>query len=368
MDHSQTVDDMIFLCRAAINGVSPDKTYAEQIDRDKVIAVSSRHMISAIVSVSLESAGLGNEKTSAAIMSSVRKNTIFDAALSELKTKLEENNIRFMPLKGAVLKHLYPKYGMREFADYDVLIDPSRADDVKTIMESLGFETKSFGVSNQDVYYRRPLLNFEIHTALFGSEHDEAFREYYSSVFDRLVGDGCEKRFTPEDFYVYFIAHEYKHFSNAGTGIRSLLDTYVLLRNACLDRDYVVAETEKLGIGEFEEKNRSLALHLFGDGKITENDREMLDYIVSSGTYGTVDNRVRNTLKKKNQTKFGYMISRFSVPFSKKNGRYVAFAASYPFFYKNKILLPVLPFYRVLLSMKKGVFKAEADAIRKAKR
>jgi hypothetical protein len=55
------------------------------------------------------------------------------------------------------------------------------------------------------------------------------------------------------------------------------------------------------------------------------------------------------------------------VPFSKKNTSYAAYAGQYPFFYKHKILLPLLPFYRTIRAMKAGRFQAEAKAIKNAK-
>ena len=52
---------------------------------------------------------------------------------------------------------------------------------------------------------------------------------------------------------------------------------------------------------------------------------------------------------------------------SRKNKDYAAYAGMYPLFYKYKILLPLLPFYRTFRSMKAGRFKAEARAIKNAK-
>ena len=58
------------------------------------------------------------------------------------------------------------------------------------------------------------------------------------------------------------------------------------------------------------------------------------------------------------------MLHRFSVPVSRKDRRYSSFAGVYPLFYRYKILLPALPFYRTLRSVQKGRFKAEFKALR----
>lgn len=46
----------------------------------------------------------------------------------------------------------------------------------------------------------------------------------------RLLGDGYEKHFSREDFYIYLVAHEYKHYFLGGTSLRSLADTYIYLK------------------------------------------------------------------------------------------------------------------------------------------
>lgn len=367
MTEKQTTQDVVYLASCAINETIPDKARIAAMDLPAVYAFASRHMITAAVAMALESADCKEKSFQQAVAAAQRKAVIFQNAFEAVKKRLEEAGIWYMPLKGAVLKELYPKHGMREFADHDILFDASRAEDVKTIMEGLGFTAKHFGASNHDCYYKNPCLNFEMHRALFGPSHDEKLYTYYQHVEDRLVGDSCEKHFTPEDFYLYFLAHEYKHYAASGTGLRSLMDTCVYLNAMSLDMDYVAAEAEKLGIREFEEKNRSLSLHLFVGGELTDADLRMLDYILSSGTYGTMIHSVSNKLHKNRWTKLQYMLHRFFVPISRKNKDYAAYAGQYPFFYKHKILLPILPFYRTFRAMKEGRFYGEAKAIREAK-
>ena len=131
--------------------------------------------------------------------------------------------------------------------------------------------------------------------------------------------------------------------------------------------DYVKGKAEVLGLLEFEAANRSLAMHLFKGEALTEGNQKMLEFILSSGTYGTIENRIHNKMEKNHWGKLRYMLYRFSVPISRKNRDYEAFARHYSLFYRHKILLPLLPFYRVYLSLKSGRFGNEARAIRNAK-
>lgn len=400
----QTARDVIYLASCAVNEEIPDRLRVRDMDLNMVYTLARCHMISAAVAMALESAGYKDDRSDQLIAKAQRRAIIFQNALSGVKQELEKAGIWFLPLKGIVLKDFYPRYGMREYADHDILFDASRAQDVRDIMEGLGFSTEHFGSSTHDVYHKPPILNFEMHTALFGPEHDENLYNYYRDVESRLIESNhgkndlsgekvrpgydendslhgkndssgekvrpeCyEKTMSPEDYYLYHLAHEYKHYSGSGTGLRSLLDTYVYLKACKLDKDYIHTEAGKLGLIDFERKNRTLSMNLFGKGECKENDLDMLSYILNSGTYGTIIHRVENTMEKKKWNKLQYMLHRFSVPVSKNSKNYNAYAAAYPFFYKYKILLPILPFYRTIRAAIAGRFKYEARAIRKARR
>ena len=125
------------------------------------------------------------------------------------------------------------------------------------------------------------------------------------------LGGGFEKHLSPEDFYLYVTSHEYKHYSAGGTGLRSVLDTYVYLQKAAPDMDYVTAEAEKLGMAEFEAANRSLAMHLFSGAALTEADKEMLNYILDSGVYGTLNHQVENAMSRHGWGKIQYALHFF---------------------------------------------------------
>ena len=68
----------------------------------------------------------------------IDKNQLY--ALSELEKLFEENNIEYLPLKGTLLKHLYPKTEMRSMGDADVLIRLEQYEAIKPLLLGLGYE------------------------------------------------------------------------------------------------------------------------------------------------------------------------------------------------------------------------------------
>ena len=298
----------------------------------------------------------------------MRKIALMDADMEAIFAEMDAAGIWHMPLKGAVLKDFYPQFGMRQMSDYDILFDAERAEDVRRIMEGLGFRAEEFGATHHDVYFKEPVSNFEMHRLLVGPGLYEKLYEYYRNVESRLLGEGYEKHFSPEDFYLYLTAHEYKHYMDKGTGLRSLLDIYVYLQKEALDMAYVTREAEKLGFAVFEAANRSLALHLFSDEALTEEEKEALHFIVDAGVYGSRDFAVQRRLSDSGYGKLRYALERFIEPLNKNSWNYRNLSYEFPFFYRHRIFLPLLPFYRVILRLASGRLKAELKALKKAEK
>lgn len=309
-EYRAAMDDAAYLAGCAVRRETPDAQRVAAMDLERLYEAAEKHMISAAVGMALEKAGVSDVQFVKAAALAQRKAALLDADRAAIQEKLEEAGIWYMPLKGAVLKELYPRYGMREMADVDILIDATRAEDVRQIMEGLGFVTDSFGCFHDDAYTKLPVSHFEMHRTLFSEAAESELHAYYANVRERLIPEEGSKygfRFTDEDFYLYLIAHEYKHYTGGGTGMRSLLDTYVFLRAKRLDTDYIARESEKLGISDFERKNRELAFRLFDGEELTPEERERLDYMIDSGTFGTAENDVGAQIAEKGR--WAYFLS-----------------------------------------------------------
>ena len=357
-EYVKAIKDVIYLSYCAVNEKTPSNARVQKMDITAVYEAAKKHLLTSVCAMALESAGVKDERFTQEKGKAMRKNAQMDIDRAQLFEKLEAAEIWYMPLKGSLLKDLYPKYGMRQMSDNDILFDSSRAEDVKHIMESMGFTTEHFGHGNHDVYFKQPVSNFEMHTSIVNRNDMRVF-DYYSDVKDRLIKDDSNAfgyHFSNEDFYVFMVAHEHKHYANGGTGLRSVLDTYVYLTKlgGKLDMEYIEGECEKLGIAGFERQSRSLATNLFGADKLTEEDKKMLRYIIFSGTYGTLSNVVNNKVARYGGGMLGkikYLLTRLTGPISKNDPLYEVYSSFYPWFYEKKYRLPLLFFYRAYLGI-----------------
>ena len=72
-------------------------------------------------------------------MKSIRKITAMEIDKKQLFERLEQEKIWYMPLKGTIIKDLYPSIGMRQMSDFDILFDKEYAEIVRDILLDLGF-------------------------------------------------------------------------------------------------------------------------------------------------------------------------------------------------------------------------------------
>ena len=370
-EYRQSIDIIIYLCSCAINKIEIDKNKLANINIDHLYQSARKHMLSSMIGQILRCAGMSSDDFNKAIALSERKIIILDDEYKKVASEFESSQIWYMPIKGYILKDFYPGFAMREMADVDVLIDSYRAEDAKTIMENLGYQVKSFGEKNDDDYIKKPVSNFELHRHLFYELEEKELFDYYKDVKERLLvkdeNNQYGYHFRPEDFYIYLIAHEYKHFNMGGTGLRSLVDTYIFLKRFKLDMKYVSEELNKLEIGDYEENNRSLANKLFTGTPLSDDEQKMFDYIISSGTFGTFEHRVDNKVKQAGGKNI-YLLKRFLGPIKNDDPYSISYRKRFSTFYKYPILLPFLPIYRLFDAIKNrpNNIKKEIKAIRKA--
>ena len=277
-------------------------------------------------------------------LASVKKSLTFQKEREILFKYLNENRIDFLPLKGIVIKDYYLDPHSREFADNDILFDDVKSDLVKAFFVNRHYEVELYKKSNHDVYLKKPVLNFEMHRALFGETGDnEKIVEYFKDYLNKApIKNEYEHHLSNEDFYIYFTAHSYKHYHVSGCGIRTLIDYYLYLKKENLDFDYINKELEKLDLLDFSNQFKSVAIKVFDNEPLNEEEEEMLLFIVSSGTYGTMEHSVDKGVKEKG--KFGYFMARVFPP-------YRFYKSMYPWAYKCPILIPIAwccRFFRIL--------------------
>ena len=358
----------LYLLMCGVEGKLPSSELLREMNMEDVYQISVYHTLSAMTYMVLEK---GQDILEGEIFKNwkkekdkaIRKNILLDRERERIFAFMEEQGIWHMPLKGIILKEMYPAFGMRQMADNDILYDSNFQKPLCIWMKEQGYKVISCGRGNHDVYEKKPVYNYEMHTALYGGEHNPVWMTYYENIKEKLIADKKKKysfHFTDEDFYIYIITHIYKHFAGSGTGIRSLLDVYIYLqaKEAIMNWDYINEELKKVQVSDFEGKVRHLSQKVFSKElqKLTKKEEELLKYFLYSGTYGTLENHVQHRLDQFETDKKGYIIKRL-VPDEEFYKNYV------PFVYQHKWSRPFFIIFRLV----RGLFRKDRRIMKEIK-
>ena len=272
----------------------------------------------------------------------------------QISKEFEKAAIKYMFLKGSVIKYLYPSIDMRSMADIDIYFDDIKSAEVRKIFVSLGYDIEAYRKSNHDVYKKVPFMNIETHRDLMNESY--WMHLYYKDFWPRLIKkeeSEYEYEFSLEDYYIFMTAHAAKHFSVGGMGVRNVIDEYIYLTKYedKLDFNYISEELNKLGLAKFEKNLRNIATYWFGEGKLDKEDediiKEMTKFIIDSGAYGTVSHSVLKDMMGA-EAEENINASRFKYFFRRAFPSYYHMKNRNPILKKIPILLPWFYFTRLL--------------------
>ncbi len=379
-EYENAVRYMVYLLRNTLNQMELRnfpvnctwETVWELVKRNRIEALIGSYLQKYTEVVPVEIRNAGEKIYKETLYRQIR----FDVECEKIIKELENQKLAYLMLKGTNISKYYPKAGTRWMSDQDILCgyiqtdksgrcqrkgktgkeiqywEKRTRDAVQLAMEKCDFSLKEKGVCH-DSYIKQPMFKFEMHHQLFLESFDEIKAKYYQNPWKRAIPDeksSYRYYYSKEDEYIYFVTHAYKHFSRSGSGIRTLTDIYVYIKNnASMDWEYISSQLKILELEDFEILLRNTAMHAFsGKGEMTTEEWDTIFYMVGSGVYGTSQNRIRNRLNEigtdeksiKNKT-WHYMKERL-YPDENMIREY------YPFFYRHRYLRLFLAPYRII--------------------
>ena len=337
----------------------------EDISVEEVIRISrTNHMDYLLLGAMLK--GKIDEKYVPVLRQYVLSSTLLTLTqvneLKKLLAEFEEKGIVNQPMKGSVMKFMYPTPEMREMSDIDILIREEDMEKAAQVLRENGYELEQ-AIKHHDIYRKKPFMVIEAHRALYDKTVDKAQYEYFKDISKRELREGCKYTydFSKEEFYVYMMAHMAKHFYKMGCGIRNIVDVYIYNERfgQMLNRQYVEQELEKCGILTFTRHMEKLAQIWLGEEESTEFYDHVFDYMLNSGIYGKDENGIWNKFAEENQ-KEG-KVSRLRLKFWYFFPPLAYMEEYYPWLEEKPYLLPWAWCVRAYggIFKKKGVHKRE---------
>ena len=336
-----------------------DPPELQQTDWEKVFQLAKRHGVETMSGHAAFRLPYGPEKElcerwQKSIAANTAKNMVQRAERDRILEKLTGEHIDVLPLKGSRMIEMYPEPDQRQMADLDFLIRTCDQNRVRDCMTELGYEVERYEITNEDTYQKMPFMHVEMHHDLFArTSRYENLKEYYADPWSRAIPDerkSCRYHLSREDFYLYQLAHFYKHFAGGGCGIRNVMDIYVLLDRYgdTLDEDYLGKELNKLGLSEFRKTMERLARQWFSPdfhGEPVDEEIEMA--LFTSGAYGLRDNSRRAGLRRMEEKYPSKLLARSVYLLSLMFPSYDRLIVKYPQFKGHRKILPLLWIYHI---------------------
>ena len=375
-DNDKITNIAMELASLSLAGKKLDQIPYSDKDLEAVYEYVKISGISAITFMALENAVDVSDESSFMFewkkmrLNAMRRNLLFDKERSEITNFLEQNRIWYLPLKGSVIKEMYPNPEMREMNDNDILIDQNGRDQAKEFMLSRGYQVKpnDKGViddkGNSDEFIKDPFFYFELHKFLIEERYSPKQYDYFLSIKDRLIKDTDKEygyHMSDEDFYLYMICHAHKHYSRNGMGIRFSMDEYVFLKEKgeTLDNDYINEKIREFGLEQFDADLRKVSKMAFDEDEecledsLTDSEKALYDSCLGAGVFGNIETRWKNEAYEMSAnstdtiTKKEYIKNRL---FPDENW----YRIYHPFVYKHKIVKPFFTIYRLTVLAFRG--------------
>ncbi len=247
---------------------------------------------------------------------SIRHDIEGSFALEELTEHLTSVGIDIMPLKGSVLKGMYPLPDMRYMGDLDILY---RGDDdaLLSVMTDLGYTAKIWKNSAVHHVFVRDRTMVEMHFRLM--KEDSPFYNELAEVWEHAEEDGEIPHLyhmSPRDLYLHLLSHAVKHIACGGTGLRTFYDfAFLHISYPALRSDPEIrAILSDTGFTRLADSVSHIADVLYEGIAPAEEDLVILQGLFQAGIFGTARGLAARTMAKQNgegaPSRLQYFLSR----------------------------------------------------------
>lgn len=335
IDHKSVLSIINAALGGAPDNVSPDASI------DEYVQFARMQQIEALMIIGLSKSGvLVSEEVRRVLYGAVAVSVRQLSALKQLCETFDEHDIDYMPLKGSMLKNLYPSNEMRSMGDIDILVRIGQYERIRPLMLAEGYEEDH--ESDHEYVWNGKGVHIELHKLLFQPSNQDYF-DYFGECwqFARKTDKSHCYEMSPEDTLIYLFTHFSKHYRNAGVGIRQALDLYVYRRAyPDIDEKYVLEKMRLLQLDRFYENTMHMLDVWFEDAEHTEASKLISDRLFESGVFGRQEDLQQSKVLRRagtdvNKAKLRIWLERIFLPL---NGM----SELYPILRKLPVLLPVM--------------------------
>lgn len=252
----------------------------------------------------------------------------------------DEAGISYMPLKGTLLKPMYPSPEMRVMGDADILIRMEEYEKIQKLMLAMLYIPRKES-DHEFNWTDMKGLQIELHKRLIPSYNEDYFAYYGDGWRLAHLVEGSQSRYemSPEDTFIYMFTHFAKHYRDCGVGIKYVIDFFIYKRQyPKLDMGYIARELENLQLFDFYQNIMRLVQVWFEDAPSDEMTDFLTTKIFMDGVFGNdVNSAMSEGLKISKESRSVRARKRWRLIFPS----YKSMCARHPILEKWAILLPL---------------------------
>ena len=280
--------------------------------------------------------------------------------LDALYRAFDEGKIDYLPLKGCIMKPMYPKSEYRAMNDADILIRPEQYDKIKPIVQELGYHF--LAESDCELKWLSSGLYLELHKRLIPSFIKD-FYAYFGEGWHLAVKDvGTRYTMSHEDEFLFLFTHFARHYREGGVGIRHMCDLWLYQRARGFDEEKVMSVLKDMSLDVFYHNIKRTLAYWFENGPSDEITELITDYILGSGSFGTVETKALAAGIRDGGSKKKNVMNLLFPPI-------VSMRYAYPILKKWPVLLPFVWVWRwfKVLFIRRDKLKLRKEQIREMK-
>lgn len=347
---TNTQSDLIRLLCFAVLGEPLPEGFAPA-DADRLFRLAKLHDLAHLAAFALRENGLLDTQSAAGKefdrqqMLAVWRVSVLERDLAQLRAAFERAGVDFIPLKGAVLRTLYPEPWMRPSADIDILVHADMADRAVEALKAAGWESDT--VSGNYRHVKSPSgFHIDLHTSLL-KDGGAACPPLETAWEDAVpVRDGArEHRLSDAMQYLFHMYHAAHHMRHGSCGVRVVLDTWLLNHRTDFDPAARRALLERSKLSRFSHTLETVAEAWFSGVPLDKRYLDAEAVLFSGGVYG--EHHVYAARQAASGGGFAYLMKRAFPPRS-------SLRVAYPVLERHAWLLPACWAHRLFGALAAG--------------
>lgn len=274
---------------------------------------------------------------------SMSANLKTDKLLQDVFAAFSTNSIKYITFKGFNLKNLYPDPALRVMGDVDILVDTNNFENAINVLEDLGYKRGHQCFHHIELTKDNQLI--EIHSSMFDT--DQVGYQYFIDPFShahQIENNSFSYILCDEYYFSYILTHHAKHVMLGGSGLRDVIDLYLMLEKMNINIENVRNSLKEIGLDKFLDTTLLTINYIFKTNYTTVFNGDVgtyLSFLIKSGVHGFKkgNDHLQNTVNASKDSKISYVFKRVFIPKSSLRIQYNNYKTPIFFLYIKRIFI-----------------------------